>query len=78
MSINKLTRDVRQKSNGKVTFLGGFDPKNQELVMVPMEELDSHGFCEKLVWMRNEFLVKPYYNLIFVMDNASIHNSAYT
>lgn len=77
-SLQPPARDVRQRSLGKVTFLGGYDPQTRELVMVPMTSPTSEGFCDALEYLRLDFLKDPYNHLIFVMDNASIHRSRFT
>lgn len=71
-------RDIRQKSNGKITFLGAYNKKDKKLVMEPMESHDSYGFCQAMDWITLEFLKPPFNHLIVVLDNAPIHHSEYT
>lgn len=77
-SFDQPIRDVRQKSYGKISFLGGYDKINKYLSMIPMESNNSESFCKALDEIRFEFIQKSFNHLILVMDNATIHHSDYT
>lgn len=76
--MTRPQRDIRQRSNGKITFFGGYDPLEKKLVMIPMESHNSSGFCHILDLIRLEFLTRDYNHLIMIMDNARIHTSKFT
>lgn len=71
-------RDIRQKSEGKVQFLGGYDPLTKDFEMIPMEEDSSYAFCQCMDMIRLEFLTQDYNYLIVVFDNDPIHCSYFT
>ena len=71
-------RDVRQPTKKKITFLGGYDARNNELKMIPMEGNASTYFCDGLDTLRLEFLTKGYQKLFLILDNAKIHKSKET
>ena len=71
-------RDIRQPIKKKITFLGGYDAKNNELKMIPMEGNASTYFCDGLDTLRLEFLTKDYSKLFLILDNARIHKSKET
>ncbi len=77
-SFNQPIRDPRQKSYGKVKFLGGYDKMNNNLSMIPMESGNSESFCKALDEIRFKFIQGSVNNLILVMDNATIHHSEFT
>lgn len=77
-SFERMFREKRQKSLGKIQFLGGYNPKTRDLSMVPMEEDSSWAFCQAMDWIRLHFLKPPFNQLVIVLDNDSIHKSHYT
>lgn len=77
-STKPQTRDYRQKSYGKVTFLGAFDPLDYELAMYPMETNNSTFFRHQLQLVKMDFLGDGYTKLLLVMDNAPWHRSKET
>lgn len=77
-SMTRPQREIRQPSKGKIMFLGGYDPLEKKLAMIPMETHNSSGFCHALDLIRLEFLTRDYNHLIMIMDNARIHTSKFT
>ena len=73
-----MFREKRQKSLGKIQFLGGYDPKTRDLLMTPMEEDSSWAFCQSMDWIRLHFLKPPFSQLVIVLDNETTHKSHYT
>lgn len=77
-SLFRTSRDVRQKSHGKVAFLGGYDPKTKTLEMFPLDDLKSTSFCQTLALIRMVFLTPDFNRLLLVLDNAPWHKSRQT
>ena len=77
-SIWPITFDVRQVSQGRVPFLGGYDPRDYQLEMFPMEDLTSYSFRQALGLIKATFLTKRYNRLLLVMDNAPWHKAKAT
>jgi hypothetical protein len=73
-----FSRDARQKSKGKISFLGGYDPKNKELEMFPMEANSAKQFCQTMSLIRMKFLTKGIRELLVISDNVSWHKAKIT
>lgn len=77
-SINPLYQEVRQSSNGKIKFLGAYDPLKDLIYMEPMNDGTSQSFCEALSNLALHLQDQPWRKLVIVLDNASIHHSQFT
>ncbi|MFW9928134.1 MAG: IS630 family transposase [Candidatus Thorarchaeota archaeon] len=77
-SFAQRYREVRQPTKRKLMFLGGYDPKEEKLTMIPMEGNASTYFCDAFDILRLEFLTRQYSKLLIILDNARIHSSSET
>jgi transposase len=76
--FNQPVREVRQKSRGKIAFLGGYDPNTEQLEMFPLEDLTAFSFCQTMELIKMVFLKNNYNRLLIILDNASRHRAFQT
>lgn len=74
----RFSMEVRQPIHGKFHLFGAYDPRADQIWLIPMDHKDSGEFCDALAKLWVQLDHRLWKRLLVIMDNASYHRSKYT